>query len=211
MQAGCDTRIKVFEKHRNLIEKKDVLDIGCNDGYLTLEIARLLNPKSMTGIDIDKKLIEKAKKSLRYMAKTYPGRIQNVTFEHGNYVILGKNVFQNDDFEKFDTILCLSVTKWIQLNFGDEGIEQTFKRIYSQLRPNGVLVLEAQPFKSYGRRKKLSQDIFNHYKNIKLFPEDYEKYLLAEIGFAETYSLKQSYDSKGFNRSIQVFVKKIVN
>ena len=33
---------------------------------------------------------------------------------------------------EYDTILLLSTTKWIHLNFGDEGIKRVFKRIHAQ-------------------------------------------------------------------------------
>lgn len=54
---------------------------------------------------------------------------------------------------KYDVILCLSVTKWIQLNWGDEGLIRTFKKIFIQLRPGGVFMLEAQPLESYSKKK----------------------------------------------------------
>lgn len=48
----------------------------------------------------------------------------------------------------------LSITKWIHIHRGDHGMKVFFKRIYKALKPNGVLVLEIQPFDTYERRAK---------------------------------------------------------
>lgn len=97
---------------------------------------------------------------------------------------------------EYDTILLLSTTKWIHLNFGDEGIKRVFKRIHAQLRPGkkgrtndtfiylflgGKFILEAQHFSTYKKKKKLTETIFNHFKNIKLKPENFSDYLLHEV------------------------------
>lgn len=205
---GTDPRIKIFEQHKDLFSQKDILDIGCNDGSVTIEMASRFAVKSITGIDIDKDLIGKAKKNCKYaFKKSLNPNLLNVKFEVGNYVLTEKCLLEKET-PQFDTILCLSVTKWIQLNFGDDGIKMMFKRIFAQLRPGGTLVLEAQPHEGYRRRKKLTEMTLKHYKSIKLFPKDFKSYLLStKIGFNEYYVINESTGTKGFDRPIQVFVK----
>lgn len=45
---------------------KNVLDIGCNAGLLTLSIARTFSPRRILGIDIDPYLIGVARKNIRH-------------------------------------------------------------------------------------------------------------------------------------------------
>lgn len=76
----------------------------------------------------------------------------------GNYVLESDTMLTMDTC-KFDVILCLSITKWLHLNWGDDGLKRAFKRMFIQLRPGGILVVEPQPWKSYGRRKALTVNI----------------------------------------------------
>jgi 2-polyprenyl-3-methyl-5-hydroxy-6-metoxy-1,4-benzoquinol methylase len=42
----------------DFFDKKLVLDVGCGDGKSCMQIVKLYDPKFITGIDIDYKLIE---------------------------------------------------------------------------------------------------------------------------------------------------------
>ena len=47
------------------------------------------------------------------------------------------------------------MTKWIHLNNGDEGLITLFQRIYSVLRPGGILILEPQEWETYHKAKRM--------------------------------------------------------
>ena len=52
---------------------------------------------------------------------------QNIKFLCDNYVLESDDLLEFSQPE-FDTILCLSTTKWLHLNFGDDGLKRAFKR-----------------------------------------------------------------------------------
>ena len=49
----------------------------------------------------------------------------------------------------------LSVSKWIHLNNGDDGLLAFFRRIFSVLRPGGSFILEPQEWESYHKAKRM--------------------------------------------------------
>jgi 7SK snRNA methylphosphate capping enzyme len=66
---------------------------------------------------------------------------RKVRFLCDNYVLESDDLLEMAQPE-FDTILCLSTTKWIHLNFGDDGIKRAFKRMYAQLKPGEIIFKE---------------------------------------------------------------------
>lgn len=162
----ADIRINLFRKE--FFENKDILDIGCNIGHITLTIARDYSPRKIVGIDIDKSLIKIAKKNIRYyniknlLNKSEADDNKRIQFIHGNYIPESDECLQNEKPE-FDTILCLSLTKWVHLNFGDSGVKRLFKKIYRQLRPGGCLLLEPQSWASYQKKSKITVLPVNYY------------------------------------------------
>ncbi|XP_001942870.1 7SK snRNA methylphosphate capping enzyme [Acyrthosiphon pisum] len=247
-----DNRLKVLAERTDLFYGKDVLDIGCNIGHVTFSIARDFSAKSVVGMDIDRKLVNIARKnvqhyindtgqssshltpkkdfdlknrndsncdnvtellplqhrSIKSVSNTFHEQFPfNVSFVQGNYV-LESDLLLSLETCKFDVILCLSITKWLHLNWGDDGLKRAFKRMFAQLRPGGILVMEPQPWKSYGRRKTLTETISQNYKNILLKPPMFTDYLLNEVGFANCETLTMPHNpSKGFQRPLKLYRK----
>ncbi|XP_055609368.1 probable RNA methyltransferase CG1239 [Uranotaenia lowii] len=210
-----DVRLQAFIEQKHLIQAKRLLDIGCNNGSLTLEIARHCKPTSVVGIDIDGDLIASARRHLIHMIKTSSKEecaetehLSSVQFRKANYVYEDESLLDNEK-PQFDVILCLSVTKWIHLNFGDKAMKLVFRRVYRQLHPGGVFILEAQPWSSYKRRKKLTEQILANFNQITFKPDNFNAYLLGDdVGFREVSELKVSdHTVKGFRRPIFVFRK----
>ncbi|XP_026881031.2 7SK snRNA methylphosphate capping enzyme isoform X1 [Electrophorus electricus] len=131
----------------------------------------------------------------------------NVTFVKGNYVLESDLLLQTQR-EEFDVVLCLSVTKWVHLNWGDAGLKRLFHRVYHHLRPGGLFILEPQPWSSYSKRKKLTEAIYKNYYSIRFKPEQFSAYLTTEVGFS-SYELigTPKSSNRGFQRPIYLFHK----
>ncbi|XP_062368216.1 7SK snRNA methylphosphate capping enzyme [Cinclus cinclus] len=225
---------------------KEVLDVGCNVGHLTLSIAKRWAPARVVGLDIDGRLIRSARQNIRHYLseglgaegdaaggarKGFPAALlasrgpiaapqlppdgpgaadfpHNVVFVTGNYVPEREEAVGAQRPE-FDVVLLLSITKWVQLNWGDEGLKRLFRRAFRHLRPGGLLLLEPQPWESYRKRKGLTETTYRNYQRIRLRPEQFPAYLTSpEVGFERCELLgTPQHSSKGFQRPIYLFHK----
>lgn len=214
-----DVRLKAFEDFKELFDGKDILDIGCNDGSVTIAIANKFSVNRITGIDIDRNLIDAAQRRLTCELQNMGANINDkieaqsiqmpIKFKHCNYVLKSDDLLEFEE-QQYDTILLLSVTKWMHLNFGDSGLQRAFKRIFRQLKDDGVLLLEAQNWKSYKRRKSLTLQINANFKDIQLRPDQFHDYLLSEeIGFESTFPItfQEQHRIDGFKRPIVAYRK----
>ncbi|CAA7021468.1 unnamed protein product [Microthlaspi erraticum] len=209
-----DPRLKVMK--REWFAGKDCLDIGCNSGIMTIHIAKKFGCSSILGIDIDSSRIEDAYWHLRKFDRTEnSGKRSKKKFSPRDLSQIVS--FQKENFVQtrhledncYDTILCLSVTKWVHLNWGDDGLITLFSKIWQLLTPGGIFVMEPQPWKSYENNRRVSETTAMHYRNIVLRPERFQEILLDKIGFRTVEDLTSSLSgaSKGFDRQILAFQK----
>ena len=70
-----DVRLNIFRQE--WFEDKDVLDVGCNVGLVTLAIAKDFSPRRITGIDIDGNLVGVARKNTRYFISEHLADVKN--------------------------------------------------------------------------------------------------------------------------------------
>lgn len=128
-----------------------------------------------------------------------------VSFQQENFV-QSRNPSPNTHY---DTVLCLSVTKWIHLNWGDDGLITLFSKVWRILQPGGIFVLEPQPWDSYYKNRLVSETTAMNYRSIKLHPDCFQEILLDKIGFrmVEDISSKLTDSKTGFNRPMLAFYK----
>ena len=206
---------------------KTCLDIGCNSGYLTMSIANGFKCASMLGVDCDPALIAQArriKRSIRWpgagnrgAAEEVVGREQRRDGGESNTCTDRPRIyFQQRDVmavgawgaeEKYDTITCMSVTKWLHLHHGDEGIASFFRTCHRLLQDGGLLILEPQAWKSYQRRRNLSPLIKSRLTEgpdmIRIRPDTFSTHLLPDAGFRSVeYLGKPAGLTPGFSRPV---------
>ncbi|GAB2292321.1 hypothetical protein Dimus_026568 [Dionaea muscipula] len=111
--------------------------------------------------------------------------------------------------DHYDTIVCLSVTKWVQLNWGDDGLINLFTKIWRLLHPGGILILEPQPWKSYCNNRLVTETTAINFQSIMFYPRDFQEILLDKIGFrmVENATFDARDPRPGFNRPLLVFCK----
>eukprot|EP01112_Ceratiomyxa_fruticulosa_P020714 TRINITY_DN7139_c0_g2_i4.p1 TRINITY_DN7139_c0_g2~~TRINITY_DN7139_c0_g2_i4.p1 ORF type:complete len:395 (-),score=89.96 TRINITY_DN7139_c0_g2_i4:183-1367(-) len=140
--------------------------------------------------------VNNANQSNQVNSRSFP---DNISIREENYV-------QTESIERFDTVLCMSVTKWIHFNWGDEGVKKLFQKIFSQLNPGGIFILEPQPWASYRKKHSLTPQIKENYQKITFKPAEFVDYLLS-IGFVSYEVLCKPEKATGFDRDIYLFRK----
>ncbi|KAJ1452668.1 Bicoid-interacting protein 3-domain-containing protein [Pelagophyceae sp. CCMP2097] len=228
INGGEDPRLSLLR--RDWFEGRKVKDVGCNAGQFTALIAKEFAPRFMLGVDADLVLVKKAQTACDFSARARSRETREAgkrarAAGGAGVLALGPLPFPHNLWfqaeeaataeapavdHSYDTVCAFSVTKWIHLNHGDEGLTRFFRRTFDDLKPGGRFIFEPQPLKSYKKRKKASATTLKHYEAMKIKPNDFPKFLVDKIGF-EDCVLVGTPDapglSEGFKRPIYCATK----
>lgn len=207
LSGPVDPRLEAVTSHLgdDVFKGKDVLDIGCNKGVVTLSVGRHFGASRAVGLDIDADLIDAASRAaLRGLGASSQGC--EFDFRAEDFMESPLRRSPDEAPEKFDIVLCLSVTKWIHFTHGDDGIRRLFKRIFKRLRAGGLLVLEPQEWSSYKKKRHLTPEIRETVAGIEMRPEHFDDCLLS-LGFEAVgvVSVLVEEEGKNMQRRICLF------
>lgn len=152
--------------------------------------------------DIDAALVERAKR-----CSPFPGSISYATLD---VMDPGAREFLSSYLSRFsrstfDIGFCMSVTMWIHLNHGDDGLVEFLSYLSSLCK---YLLIEPQPWKCYRaaarRLRKLGRNDFDHFHSLAINGDIAERttQILTEDGAME---LVCCFGSTSWNRSLLLF------
>lgn len=143
----------------NYIKKskvKQIVEVGCGDGKILLELAKQNPNKNFTGFDLSKKAIA--------FARAFSLGMKNLNF-------YDKDFSRNK--KKYDLILCLEVLEHIP----DKEVKKFIKILYDNLSKNGKLIFSVPT-----TNRKLISKHHRHY-DLKLLKEQLNDFFRIEENF----------------------------
>lgn len=89
----ADIRLELMSQHPEYFREKRILDIGCNSGFITCQVAKKFQPKSIIGVDIDSELINIARRQVekqktnKNLSEEQTNALNNVIFRTVSFLI----------------------------------------------------------------------------------------------------------------------------
>lgn len=157
-----------------------IIDIGCNEGDLSMGVLKKMKdafpavPCSLLGIDLDPVLVERA--IAKYCSESKGDEREDdnrVTFKCFDILSTEFDAYIKDfcslrGVAGFDVVSCFSITMWVHLNTGDEGLEKFLTKAASLTQK--YLIIEPQAWKSYKnaaeRCRRQGLPLFPHYQSL---------------------------------------------
>ncbi|KAK4056274.1 hypothetical protein OIO90_002718 [Microbotryomycetes sp. JL221] len=186
-QSVPDARLSLLPV--DLFKQKRILDLGCNAGKITIETMTYLGAQKATGVDIDQILIDQAR------AQPDSDKVEWQCRDFTQPGAIARN--------EWDTILLLSVTKWLHLHAGDEGLRALFRTLFEALPSGGTLVVEPQERENYAKAARKNKNLRPVFQSIQMWPP-FEDDLNA-IGFELIETIPR--EEGGFSRPLMLWRK----
>lgn len=175
-----ETRMEKYEFSRFLNSKQDVLDLGCNCGFLDLSIADMVH--SVTGVEYNNTLVRIAEEVKNYLNK------QNASFINDDY-----NNWSKKNTNKYDVVFSFAVHHWFGVT--PYGYAKDLNNI---IKPGGILYFESQDVKGDKIYTKIVKELLLRNFSIEYEGSDmddgmYERhyYVLKKQSEGSKYLLKK--------------------
>ena len=149
-QRDTEERIELYDI-KNLLKKEDiVLDIGCNCGFLDMQVAPYV--KKVIGYEISPSLFNIANKTSKFL------NINNVEFHCEDFT-------SKEHKEKYNVIFAFAIHMWL---INENFTENDFVNLmYDLLENNGYLFFESNDFSKFDESFKKLCSLFED-KNMKI-------------------------------------------
>lgn len=177
----------------------NLLDCGCGPGIITVDLAKLVAPGQVVGIDIEDTQFELGR------AKALEQNISNIKFETGNVYDLS---FPS---ESFDAVFAHAVLYHLK------NPHQALTELYRVLKPGGVIGIRdverqgdilAPPNPLFDKAYNLLYRAWQT-KGGSLFFGHTQRTILHEVGFVDTEA-SASYDSYGTTESVRDMGERLI-
>jgi SAM-dependent methyltransferase len=162
MSDKYDEKIDDLIKTNNL-KAKNILEIGCSNGYKLIKYKELLKSKNCYGIDVSKKAILDGKKRYKGL------KLLNYSSLEINKIKL-----------KFDLVIC----GFFLYQLDRDYIFQQFDLIYKKLNENGLLLI-----RDFDPLFKHTNMDFNN-KKLNTYKMSYDNFLIESGLFEMIYKIK---------------------
>lgn len=160
------------------LRRRNILDLGCNAGKLSIECLTHLGASRVVGLDLDPVLMAQAHAAAKVHNLEADPRLKfaEADFMPSGWFTTPPGSTLLPPGEQFDTILLLSITKWLHLNSGDSGLLALFHSLAALLPPGGALVLEPQEWANYNQASRKAKNLRPTFKTLQMRP-DFEQEL----------------------------------
>ncbi|KAG3117995.1 hypothetical protein PI124_g110 [Phytophthora idaei] len=188
--------------------------IGPEQLSLTEEELATRKPLMVLGVDIDEVLVERAAKKLVHLTEGDAVQFRHVdvmTSKFSKEIAPFLELAQRSTAErKFDLITCFSVTMWIHLNNGDDGLWKFLETVSDMTQH---LIIEPQAWKCYRnalkRLTRMRVEVPQSFREIKVRTDVVEKidtFLLA----AGRFRYKAQLGKTNWSRNVVLYSRKTV-